>query len=437
MAPRPKVGRLLIDAGVLLDHDVHAVLDAQSRDGGRFCSVALRLGLADERALVRILSRQLGVPGMVVGEARPDAGARDVVDRATAARASVLPIRVFNRTLTVLMSDPADAALLAELQARTGKVLRPLVALAGPLHRAIAEQQADAPAITLEPRPVSPDIPVAPLPPESTLPPFAIAADPTPVVAEGPLVLAVDDDAAILRIYEGIFDPSRWRLVTCGDGDAALARVHTERPDVVLLDARLPGLHGFEICRRIKHSDALRRTIVVILSGAYRGWQMRADLLQQCGADDFVEKPFDVDRLRERVEALLSSRRDAARTTRSLVADALRELNAGLMLLQRGDLDGAAEALARSAQADPNAARPRFYLGKIHERRGRTFDAMYEYERAVSLDASFFPAIKDLAILYQANGFVQKAIEMWQQALAVCPEASMRNVIKDHLVRLL
>jgi tetratricopeptide (TPR) repeat protein len=177
--------------------------------------------------------------------------------------------------------------------------------------------------------------------------------------------------------------------------------------------------------------------VVVLLSGAYRGWQMRADLLRQCGADEFVEKPFDVAGLHERVEGLLAIRRQAVRTTRSLVADALRELNAGLLFLQRGDLDGAAEALERSAQADPLAARPRFYLGKIRERRGQTFEAMYEYEEAVRLDASFFPAIKDLAILYQANGFFQKAIEMWQQALAVCPEPSMRNVIKDHLVRLL
>ena len=44
---------------------------------------------------------------------------------------------------------------------------------------------------------------------------------------------------------------------------------------------------------------------------------------------------------------------------------------------------------------------------------------------------------KDLALLYQQAGFVQKAVEMWHQALAICPDAAMRQTIKDHLLRLI
>jgi DNA-binding response OmpR family regulator len=460
VAARAPIGRLLVDAGVLGERRVDEVLAVQAREGGRFCTIALRLGLADERALVRVLSRQLGVPGMVLADVQADAATRDLLGRDVAERRVALPVRGFNRTLTVLMRDPTDEDALAELQASTGKVVRPLVALEGPLRRAIARLHADVARRELDAPPIEPviaDVPVVPLPPEATLPPAdSEPLAPAPAVESGlldeplplddeptadgrPVVLAVDDEPTILRLYEAIFDPTSYHLVTCGDGAEVLPHLRSPRPDVVLLDALLPGLHGFEVCRRIKQSDALRSIGVILLSGGYRGWQMRADLMRQCGADDFLEKPFDPGRLRERVDALLAMRRtgEGGRSTRPLATEAVRELSAGLLLLQKGDLDAASEAFGRALQADPNSARPHFYLGKIFERRGRAFEAMSAYEQAVRLDAAFFPAIKDLAILYQANGFAHKAIELWQQALAVCPEPSMRHAIKEHLVRLL
>jgi tetratricopeptide (TPR) repeat protein len=120
-----------------------------------------------------------------------------------------------------------------------------------------------------------------------------------------------------------------------------------------------------------------------------------------------------------------------------MAADALKHLNAGLLMLQKGELDAAASEFRRSVAQQPFAARPHFYLGKIHERKEERYDAMFEYEQALALDSTFFPAVKDLALLYQNAGFVQKAVEMWQQALAICPEPSMRQTIKDHILRLI
>ncbi len=486
MRPRIQVGRLLVEAGVLNEAQVREVVVAQRRDGGRFCSVALRLGFADERSLVRSLSRQLGIPGMVVSDVTPDSDGLDLVPRDAAERRVVLPARVFQRTLTLLMRDPNDHDALNDLQFFSGKVIRPLVALESPLRIAVAKHYRQASdfddALTREvavipveiPVPEFAAVPVAPLPPEHVLPvsdePSPVPVDPallaelTPGSSAGdslsissieqvasqpapeipadpddprPLILAVDDERSILKLYEGMFDPEKYRLVTCERGDAAIDAVRRHRPHLVLLDALLPGMHGFEICRRIKHHDVLGGTSVILLSAAYRGWQMKVDLTRQYGADDFIEKPFDVSYVMEVVERLLERSRGRDARTRPLFAAALKHLNTGLLKMQQGELEAAADALRLSIEADPFAARPHFYLGKIHERKDNGFEAMYEYEQAVSLDASFFPAIKDLAILYQSNGFVNKAVEMWQQALASCPEASMRTAIREHLVRLL
>ncbi len=490
MGAKIQIGRLLLEGGILDAAQVEEVLVRQRREGGRFCSVALRAGLADERVLVGALSRQLGIPGMVVSEVRPDADGLDLVPPDVAEKRLVLPGRLFQRTLTLLMRDPADQQSINDLQFFSGKIIRPIVALEGPLREAVARcygggsiDSERTGEVQVQPGPVEvapaevplPVVPVAALPPEQLLP----VAEPSPadsvdprllaglsqstdgslveieelasLAAEAigrpldlepagddrPVILAVDDETAILKLYEGLLDPERYNVVTCERGDEALEAVRTHRPVLVLLDALLPGVHGFEICRRIKQHDVLGDTGVILLSAAYRGWQMKADLMRQYGADDFIEKPFDMGYLLEAVERIVEKNSGRVRGTRPLFAQALQHLNKGLVALQKGSLEESAGAFRQSIEADPFAARPHFYLGKIHERRGASFEAMYEYEQAVSLDAHFFPAIKDLAILYQSNGFVNKAVEMWQQALAACPEANMRAAIREHLVRLL
>jgi DNA-binding response OmpR family regulator len=448
---RVPIGQLLVETNLISARQLDEVLALQSKSGGRLCSAVLRLGLCDERSLVRVLSRQLGVPAMVVTEVRPETAGADLVSREVAERYCVLPARVFNRTLTLLMRDPTDGAALNDLQFVTGKVIRPLVAVEGPLRRAIAayyDGSPDTPSVDVpSPAPIVPEVPAPPAFGEVGSGVDALGADLDAARSldelgakdARPRILAVDDDAAILRLYEGIFGPTLYRMFTCGDGAAALDEVRRVRPHVVLLDARLPGLHGFEICRRIKEDPVLAPTAVILLSGAYRGWQMRADLMRHCGADDVIEKPFNVDHLANRVAELIRNapaERQNTGGTRALAAEALKYLNAGLLHLQKGELEAAAVEFRHSIEHQPFAARPHFYLGKIHERQNERYEAMYEYEQAVALDATFFPAIKDLALLYQNAGFVHKAVELWQQALVVCPEASMRQSIKDHLLRL-
>ncbi|MCB9540346.1 MAG: response regulator, partial [Myxococcales bacterium] len=358
------IGRLLVEAGVLDPAALDMVRAAQQQRGGRFCSAALALGLATERALVRVLSRQLGTPGVVVAELAPDPEALAAIPAELARRHGAAPARLYNRTLTVVMRDPGDRAALDDLQFHAGRTARPLVALAGPLAAALERWYGDqaptevlvAPAdASIDLLPMTPPLefdpaPVAPLPADQVLPldlePGGAPADAqlvaslapaavAPVEASlridaaapdddgRPVVLAVDDEPSILKLYAGMLDPARYRLVTCARGDEALQAVRRHRPHLVLLDALLPGVHGFEICRLVKSTDALADTQVVLLSAAYRGWQMKADLKARCGADDFFEKPFDVGALLQRVEELVGDAHASERRTRPLPTDAL------------------------------------------------------------------------------------------------------------------
>lgn len=114
-------------------------------------------------------------------------------------------------------------------------------------------------------------------------------------------ILVVEDDASLARmlcdnlIYEG-FD-----VALAGDGNRALKEHHVFNPDLVLLDLALPGLDGFEVCRRLNRDRS--RTGIIILTARTQ----KDDKLQglRLGADDYITKPFALDELLARIQALL------------------------------------------------------------------------------------------------------------------------------------
>ena len=114
-------------------------------------------------------------------------------------------------------------------------------------------------------------------------------------------ILIVEDDRAIRLglkenlIYEGhtVAEASR--------GDEALEELAAVKPDLVILDVMLPGLNGFEVCRRIRKSD--RRLPILMLTA--RSEEIDKVMGLDLGADDYLSKPFSLPELLARVRALL------------------------------------------------------------------------------------------------------------------------------------
>jgi signal transduction histidine kinase len=137
-----------------------------------------------------------------------------------------------------------------------------------------------------------PDAPDPSAPPESAIP---------------AKVLVVDDEPRNLEVVSHFLEMEGLRVATAGDGEAALAAVAAEAPDVILLDVMMPGLEGFEVCRRLKADPATVFIPVVILT-ALKGTQERIKGAA-VGADDFLSKPFDHVELITRVKSLVRVKR--------------------------------------------------------------------------------------------------------------------------------
>jgi DNA-binding response OmpR family regulator len=114
-------------------------------------------------------------------------------------------------------------------------------------------------------------------------------------------ILVVEDDVLLARALRDNLAYEGFEVALASDGHAVLKKVEAIRPELVLLDIMLPGLDGFEICRRLAQLPF--RTAVIILTA--RSQKDDKLLGFQLGADDYVTKPFTLEELLARIHAVL------------------------------------------------------------------------------------------------------------------------------------
>ena len=120
---------------------------------------------------------------------------------------------------------------------------------------------------------------------------------------EGHLLL-VDDEPAVRDLLHEYFAGQGYTVSTAANGEMALAAVRAQRPDLVMLDIRMPGLDGVEVLRRLRRYDT---TLPVVMVTANEDVELARELLGM-GAFDYVAKPFDFSHLEQVVAAGLVHR---------------------------------------------------------------------------------------------------------------------------------
>ena len=121
-------------------------------------------------------------------------------------------------------------------------------------------------------------------------------------------VLIVDDDQELVELLTDVFDrDGRFDIRTANNGFDAGMLVKEFRPDLVVLDVMLPDINGKEVCQRVRKDESLESVKIICISGMVE--QDKIAELKAAGANDFMHKPFNVDRLLDRACDLLEIER--------------------------------------------------------------------------------------------------------------------------------
>jgi len=490
---KKQIGRILLQQHALTPEQLEKAL---AEGGGRLASRLAQSGTITDVAALKALSEQHGIPGIDLSQICLRLEDLELLPREIAEKHLILPVLVRDDRLFVAMANPRERQVLDELEFVSGKKVYPYVALEATLGQVIQEaytRKSNGEAYYVGPR-CPPEVlekyglesreqALEVEPPKASIPPPDETASPltapgvvvddqvgrvsqndevevsdfgetsrdlsavaslaelmgadSGLVADAQTVLVVDDEADIRKMLRRLLSGHGYRVLEADRGLLALRLVKEQAPDLIILDAMLPEVHGFEIARRIKGSARYGQIPIVMISAVYRGWRYAEDLKQSCGVDFYLEKPFRIADVLRAVEICLSQKAAAEIPTPNVAEEAEKCLEAGVRAYQAGNPEEAIEHLQRGISIDPLAYRLHFHLGLLYGKSGQVYEAISELETAVEINSKHFPAVKNLAILYQKAGFRNKAAEMWERALGLAPDEPTRLSIKEHLLNLL
>jgi DNA-binding response OmpR family regulator len=498
MSEKKQIGKILLRQRALTPEQLDRALAEQK--GDRLASRLAADGTISDVAALKALSEQHGIPGIDLTQICLKLDDLELLPREIAEKHLILPVLVRDDRLFIAMANPREKKVIDELEFVTGKKVYPYVALDAALSRVIEEAYSrkargdsyyvgpNCPAEVLSKLNLDRDGNSLSAEPSGPLDFGALSHDasqrdraleapglvvddaaseisrsedieesefgetsrelsvvaelpgeggpPAPPLSGQKTILIIDDEAEIRKMLSRLLSHRGYRVLEAERGHQALRMVKEYAPDLIVLDAMLPEVHGFEIARRIRGSQRYGQIPIIMISAVYRGWRYAEDLKQTCGVDYFIEKPFKIAEVIAAVEACLSPTQDG-QPRPDVSGEAEEALNAGVAAYKAGRLDEAIAHLARGVGIDPLAYRLHFHLGLLYGKKGQVYDAISELETAVKINSQHFAALKNLAILYQKAGFRNKAVETWERALTLAADEPTRLSIKEHLLNLL
>ena len=123
-------------------------------------------------------------------------------------------------------------------------------------------------------------------------------------------IMVVDDDSSTLRLIGYMLERGGFQIQTAGDGEEGLEKAFAQPPDLIILDVMMPGLNGYEVCRRLRADSRTAHVPIIILTARSQRVDQKTAL--EAGADLYMSKPVTPDELVEQVNELLSRPTDVS-----------------------------------------------------------------------------------------------------------------------------
>ncbi|MBN2693602.1 response regulator [bacterium] len=449
------IGTLFLNKGYITQNQLDQLITFSKRNHIKFASAALELGFVSEKKALECLCEQTGFPGIHFSTSSFKV-VPSLIPYQVALEKKILSIKQTDTNLLVAMADPFDKVLIDEISFITGKKVIAYICIEKSVTDAIHQcynllhqgnsatyngdsvVQSSGEYFDI----LTPDVGQFEDEEEIELIVGEIIEDDelskSDIISVPPLkgakkILIVDDESDILTLVSKVVKKLQMEPITVLNGSDALPLIIQHKPDLVILDAMLPGMHGFEICKKIKYSE-LSYIPVIIISAIYKGWQFEKDILNLYKADKFMEKPFRINILMETIQQLLTSQTQAQQNISEQSIEAL--LREGVDFIKKGLYKDAKRIFDESIRISPFSVQAKYLLGYLYELTNESYLAITELESALEINRHYLPAAKQLATIYEKLGFRNKAIEKWQIVLELSDDKDLKEQIKKRLIKL-
>jgi len=118
-------------------------------------------------------------------------------------------------------------------------------------------------------------------------------------------IVVVDDDRTTRALLEKMLILKGFWVYSAKDGEEGLALVKKEKPSLVISDMLMPKLHGYDLCKKIKDLDEIKQIKVLLMTAVYKNNLAIKQEAKDCGAEEVISKPLDMDFLLKRIYELM------------------------------------------------------------------------------------------------------------------------------------
>jgi DNA-binding response OmpR family regulator len=252
-------------------------------------------------------------------------------------------------------------------------------------------------------------------------------------------ILVVDDTPQNVRLLEAVLGSNGYEVVSASSGQEALEKLAGWLPDLVLLDIQMPGMNGYEVCRRLRENPATQFLPVVMVTSSDS--EVRVDAID-AGADDFLMKPINQQELLARVRSLvrIKSYHDTVEAQRAELADWNRSLEARvaeqveelekMSRLRRFLSPTLAELILSQGEGILESHRREIAVLFADLRGWTAFSANTEPEEVMGVIREFHASMGNLIVEFEATvgWFAGDGLMVWFNDPIPCPDASARAV---------
>ena len=116
-------------------------------------------------------------------------------------------------------------------------------------------------------------------------------------------IVIIDDDQMTLTLLKKVLTKHGFQVLSARDGAEGYLLIQKEKPDILISDMLIPKLHGLDLCEKIKETPELKKIKVILMTAVYKSVVFKTQA-KDSGADDFIEKPIDMEKLISLIEKL-------------------------------------------------------------------------------------------------------------------------------------